>query len=158
MFGVRNETDSAAINETARPPGALGLFRAAVCTLFDQSHHFTSLVRLYPGRQELSDALGKAFAMGWAILWPLATYASLSSIARAITGTAWNGPRFFGGSTRGPRFHRRDHDERRDHQQLVIVDVSNDLRLLRDHGVECGASGAVDGFQNCAMIGSARFG
>jgi Protein of unknown function (DUF2924) len=24
------------------------------------------------------------------------TYASLSSIARAITGTAWNGPRFFG--------------------------------------------------------------
>jgi hypothetical protein len=25
-----------------------------------------------------------------------ATYASLSSIARAITGTAWNGPRFFG--------------------------------------------------------------
>jgi Protein of unknown function (DUF2924) len=71
------------------------------------------------------------------------TYASLSRIARAITGTAWNGPRFLvSGSTRGPRFHRRDHDERRDHQQLVIVDVINDLRLLRDHGVECGASGA----------------
>ena len=24
------------------------------------------------------------------------TYASLSTIARAITGTSWNGPRFFG--------------------------------------------------------------
>jgi Protein of unknown function (DUF2924) len=29
-------------------------------------------------------------------VWREATYASLSSIARAITGTAWNGPRFFG--------------------------------------------------------------
>ena len=28
--------------------------------------------------------------------WREATYASLFSIARAITGTAWNGPRFFG--------------------------------------------------------------
>src|ERR1700730_9695415 len=36
---------------------------------------------------------------------------------------------------------QRDHSERRDHQQFVIVDVGDDLRLLRDHGVECGASG-----------------
>lgn len=28
--------------------------------------------------------------------WQDSTYASLSTIARAITGTAWNGPRFFG--------------------------------------------------------------
>ena len=28
--------------------------------------------------------------------WQHSTYASLSTIARAITGTAWNGPRFFG--------------------------------------------------------------
>jgi hypothetical protein len=33
-------------------------------------------------------------------VWREATYASLSNIARAITGTAWNGPRFFG--LRGP--------------------------------------------------------
>jgi hypothetical protein len=33
-----------------------------------------------------------------------------------------------------------DHGKRRDHQQLVIVDVSNDLRLLRDHGIERGAA------------------
>ena len=31
------------------------------------------------------------------------TYASLSTIARAITGTAWNGPRFFGLRTRRQR-------------------------------------------------------
>ena len=29
-------------------------------------------------------------------VWHEATYPSLSTIARAITGTAWNGPRFFG--------------------------------------------------------------
>jgi len=29
-------------------------------------------------------------------VWRETTYASLSTIARAITGTSWNGPRFFG--------------------------------------------------------------
>ncbi len=29
-------------------------------------------------------------------LWRETTFASLSTIARAITGTSWNGPRFFG--------------------------------------------------------------
>ena len=29
-------------------------------------------------------------------VWRGATYGSLSNIARAITGTAWGGPRFFG--------------------------------------------------------------
>ncbi len=33
-------------------------------------------------------------------VWRETTYASLSTIARAITGTAWNGPRFFGLRTR----------------------------------------------------------
>jgi hypothetical protein len=28
--------------------------------------------------------------------WSGATYQSLSEVARAITGTRWNGPRFFG--------------------------------------------------------------
>ena len=28
--------------------------------------------------------------------WNGATYESLSAVARAITGTNWNGPRFFG--------------------------------------------------------------
>ena len=29
-------------------------------------------------------------------LWNGASYPSLSTIARLITGTSWNGPRFFG--------------------------------------------------------------
>jgi hypothetical protein len=29
-------------------------------------------------------------------LWNETTYSSLSEVARAITGTNWNGPRFFG--------------------------------------------------------------
>jgi hypothetical protein len=29
-------------------------------------------------------------------VWQGATYTSLSTIAKAITGTAWSGPRFFG--------------------------------------------------------------
>ena len=35
---------------------------------------------------------------------------------------------------------QRDHDERRDHQQLEIVDIGDDLRLPRDHGIERGAT------------------
>jgi Protein of unknown function (DUF2924) len=33
--------------------------------------------------------------------WREQTYASLSTVARAITGTSWNGPRFFGLRGRG---------------------------------------------------------
>ena len=40
---------------------------------------------------------------------------------------------------------QRDHGECRDHQQLVIINIGNDLRLLRDHGVECGATEVRDG-------------
>ena len=54
---------------------------------------------------------------------------------------------------------QRDHGKRRDHQQLVIIDVSDDLRLLRDHAVKCGAAGGGEGFQNCVTAGfsNARF-
>src|SRR5258708_4611413 len=36
---------------------------------------------------------------------------------------------------------QRDRGERDDHQQLEIIDVGKDLRLLRDHGVERGTAG-----------------
>jgi hypothetical protein len=39
-------------------------------------------------------------------VWRGATYPSLSTVARAITGTAWNGPRFFG--LRTSANHRQD--------------------------------------------------
>ena len=50
----------------------------------------TVLVREYRGERHTVTIVPGGY------LWREATYASLSIIARAITGTAWNGPRFFG--------------------------------------------------------------
>jgi DUF2924 family protein len=50
----------------------------------------TLLVREYQGEQHTVTVVANGF------VWREATYASLSTIARAITGTNWNGPRFFG--------------------------------------------------------------
>jgi hypothetical protein len=50
----------------------------------------TLLVREWQGALQRVMALDQGFA------WNGATYASLSEVARAITGTNWNGPRFFG--------------------------------------------------------------
>ncbi len=61
----------------------------------------TVLVREYQGeRHTVTVVLG-------GYVWRENTYASLSTIARAITGTTWNGPRFFGLRT------RRDESENR---------------------------------------------
>jgi hypothetical protein len=50
----------------------------------------TVLGREWNGRMQRVTALEKGFA------WKGKTYPSLSKIALAITGTRWNGPRFFG--------------------------------------------------------------
>jgi hypothetical protein len=50
----------------------------------------TVLLREYQGERHIVTVVAKGY------VWREATYASLSVIARAITGTAWNGPRFFG--------------------------------------------------------------
>jgi hypothetical protein len=50
----------------------------------------TVLVREYQGERHTVTVVPDGY------VWREATYASLSTIARAITGTAWNGPRFFG--------------------------------------------------------------
>jgi Protein of unknown function (DUF2924) len=50
----------------------------------------TVLVREYQGVRHTVTVVANGF------VWREATYASLSTIARAITGTNWNGPRFFG--------------------------------------------------------------
>ena len=49
----------------------------------------TVLVREYQGRRHIVTTVGDGFD------WQGTTYPSLSAIARAITGTAWSGPRFF---------------------------------------------------------------
>ena len=50
----------------------------------------TVLVREWEGTPERVMVLADGFA------WNGGTYPSLSKVARAITGTRWNGPRFFG--------------------------------------------------------------
>jgi Protein of unknown function (DUF2924) len=50
----------------------------------------TVLVREYQGERHTVTIVPDGF------VWRDTTYSSLSTIARAITGTAWNGPRFFG--------------------------------------------------------------
>lgn len=59
-------------------------------------------------------------------LWREATYASLSIIARAITGTSWSGPRFFGLR------------KRRDPTAPVEADESQVARNGRTLGPEAG--------------------
>jgi len=50
----------------------------------------TVLVREYQGERHTVTVVPDGF------VWRDKTYSSLSTIARAVTGTAWNGPRFFG--------------------------------------------------------------
>jgi hypothetical protein len=50
----------------------------------------TVLLREYRGERHTVTVVPDGF------VWQDTTYSSLSTIARAITGTAWNGPRFFG--------------------------------------------------------------
>ncbi len=50
----------------------------------------TVLVREYQGERHTVTVVPSGY------VWRETTYASLSTIARAITGTTWNGPRFFG--------------------------------------------------------------
>jgi hypothetical protein len=50
----------------------------------------TVLIREYQGERHTVTVVPDGF------LWQEATYSSLSTIAKTITGTAWNGPRFFG--------------------------------------------------------------
>jgi Protein of unknown function (DUF2924) len=50
----------------------------------------TVLLREYQGERHTVTVVANGY------VWHETTYASLSTLARAITGTSWNGPRFFG--------------------------------------------------------------
>ena len=55
----------------------------------------TRLVREWNGRTISVDVQGESY------IWNDQHYGSLSEIARAVTGTRWSGPRFFGVVSRG---------------------------------------------------------
>src|SRR5262245_28944715 len=62
----------------------------------------TVLVREYRGERHTVTVVPDGF------VWRNTTYSSLSTIARAITGTAWNGPRFFGLRVVGDRANEKE--------------------------------------------------
>jgi hypothetical protein len=62
----------------------------------------TVLVREYDGQRHTVTVAADGFE------WRGTTYASLSAIARAITGTAWSGPRFFAVRPNGVPMHNKN--------------------------------------------------
>jgi len=62
----------------------------------------TVLVREYHGQRHTVTVAADGFE------WQGTTYASLSAIARAITGTAWSGPRFFAVRPNGVPTHSKN--------------------------------------------------
>src|SRR6266403_4371831 len=62
----------------------------------------TVLIREYQGQRHTVAVIPDGF------VWQDTTFSSLSTIARAITGTAWNGPRFFGLRVAAGRAKERD--------------------------------------------------
>jgi hypothetical protein len=75
--------------------------RRRLCRLAAESDqpHRTAAPTLRPGARLLREWNGVTHAVDVgddAYLWNGSRYRSLSAIARAITGTRWSGPRFFG--------------------------------------------------------------
>ena len=71
-------------------PEAAGERAMAVSRVTAAVRQGTVLAREWQGRMHRVAVLADGFA------WNGKTYASLSKVAFAITGTRWNGPRFFG--------------------------------------------------------------
>jgi hypothetical protein len=61
--------------------------------------------------REWKGVLHRVMILEEGFAWNGATYASLSTIAKAITGTEWSGPRFFG--LRNPKTQRRLNEQER---------------------------------------------
>lgn len=77
-LGAREARDLMVLAQGKRPPGPKTLMAG------------TRLYRVWRGSAHEVLALAEGYS------WQGRTYKSLSEVARAITGTRWSGPRFFG--------------------------------------------------------------
>jgi Protein of unknown function (DUF2924) len=97
----------------------------------------TVLVRDYHGQRHTVTVTDHGFE------WQGTTYASLSAIARAITGTAWSGPRFFalaranGASNRSSNRKRVRGNSNEPHSAKPLNDASVPLQRVSQayHGL-----------------------
>jgi hypothetical protein len=85
-----------------RIAGAVREGRGIPETPKNELHAGVRLLREWNGQTHIVEVIPDGFA------WRGKTYRSLSVIARAITGTQWSGPRFFGLHDKRPRIARRD--------------------------------------------------
>jgi Protein of unknown function (DUF2924) len=69
----------------------------------------TVLVRDYQGRRHTVTVAREGY------VWEGTPYSSLSAVARAITGTAWSGPRFFALKSAAEQDRRLKHGAARPH-------------------------------------------
>jgi hypothetical protein len=79
--------------------GGLDHDTAKILNGFAQSPKAPPMRRLKPGTLLVREYHGERHTVtvvSGGYVWRETTYASLSTIAREITGTSWNGPRFFG--------------------------------------------------------------
>ncbi len=88
-YGDCDEATSRLLDEVSRTSGREGKDQRPLPSS-TRLRPGTLLVREWAGVQHRVMALDAGFA------WNGSTYASLSHVARAITGTRWSGPRFFG--------------------------------------------------------------
>ncbi|MCJ2095879.1 DUF2924 domain-containing protein [Methylobacterium sp. J-072] len=81
-----------AVGRDRSEPGAGAIPTAIAVPVPDRRGHIpgVQLSREWGGRMHTVTVLDAGYA------WDGATYPSLSRVAHAITGTKWNGPRFFG--------------------------------------------------------------
>jgi hypothetical protein len=84
------DTESRRLLDGAGSPEDAGQQAADLSRLTADLRPGTMLAREWNGRMQRVAVLADGFA------WNGKTYPSLSKIAQAITGTRWNGPRFFG--------------------------------------------------------------
>jgi hypothetical protein len=84
------DTESRRLLDGAGSPEDAGRRAADPNRLTTDLRPGTMLAREWNGRMQRVTVLADGFA------WNGKTYPSLSKVAQAITGTRWNGPRFFG--------------------------------------------------------------
>jgi Protein of unknown function (DUF2924) len=84
------DAESKRLLDCSVSPEQAGQSAVALNRLSAELRPGTVLGREWNGRMHRVAVLAEGFA------WNGNTYSSLSKVARAITGTRWNGPRFFG--------------------------------------------------------------